>query len=255
MGPITAVTLNGSGGGLAVLALMLGLLVLNFIAVTKVITKAGYSYRWIYVPLTPVILWCASVILLAVDARTAVFDGTTVSVPVGLGNFFVLQALDFLSLFVTWVFFLIFAFSTWPVSTGRGGPPVPPPGAPGAPFPHRSAVPVPVGAPAEGAAGPGPGPAPGPGPGPGASAPPAVAAPLAPAPRTTAGAPAPPPKSASDVIYCSWCGKQRARNAQAIHHCGSMERPAAFCMNCGTPLDEGAPACASCGTAATQLSR
>ena len=77
---------------------------------------------------------------------------------------------------------------------------------------------------------------------------------LAPAPRTMAGAPASPPESASDVIYCSWCGKQRARNAQAIHHCGSRERPAAFCMGCGTPLEEGAPGCASCGTAATQLS-
>ncbi len=137
MGPITAVTLNGSGHGVVVLALTLGLLVLNFFAVTKVITKAGYSYRWIYVPLTPVVLWCASVILLAVDVRTAVVDGTTASVPASLGNFFILEALDFVSLFVTWVFFLIFAFSTWPVSTGRGGPPVPPPGAPGSPFPHR----------------------------------------------------------------------------------------------------------------------
>ncbi len=248
MGPITAVTLNGSGHGVVVLALTLGLLVLNFFAVAKVITKAGYSYRWIYVPLTPVVLWCASVVLLAVDVRTAVVGGTTASVPASLGNFFILEALDFVSLFVTWVFFLIFAFSTWPVSTGRGGPPVPPPGSPGSPFPHRRAEPVPVGAPAGGGGGPGPGP--------GADAPasPTAAAPFVPAPRSRAGAASPQPEGASEVIYCSWCGKQRARNAQAIHHCGSMERPAAFCMGCGTPLEEGAPSCASCGTATTQLS-
>ena len=44
MGPIDAVTLSGSGRGLVVLGIMLGLLVLNFFAVTKIVTKAGYSY-------------------------------------------------------------------------------------------------------------------------------------------------------------------------------------------------------------------
>ena len=36
-----------------------------------------------------------------------------------LGNFALLQAVDVLSVIVTWVFFLIFAFSTWPVSLAR----------------------------------------------------------------------------------------------------------------------------------------
>ena len=58
----------------------------------------------------------------------------------------------------------------------------------------------------------------------------------APSPRPNAGAapPSPQPDNGSDVIYCSWCGKQRAVNAQAIHHCGSMERPSVYCMRCGT---------------------
>jgi zinc ribbon protein len=64
-----------------------------------------------------------------------------------------------------------------------------------------------------------------------------------------------PTKDESGVIYCSWCGKQRAVNAQSIHHCGSMERPVAFCMSCGTSFEEGATACTSCGTLATQVSR
>jgi hypothetical protein len=57
------------------------------------------------------------------------------------------------------------------------------------------------------------------------------------------------------VIYCSWCGKERAINALAIHHCGSLDRPAVYCMNCGTPLEHGAVSCASCGTPASEISR
>ena len=62
------------------------------------------------------------------------------------------------------------------------------------------------------------------------------------------------PNSESDVIYCSWCGKQRAVDAQSIHYCGSMERPSVYCMTCGTAL-EGAATCTSCGTPATKISR
>jgi hypothetical protein len=71
----------------------------------------------------------------------------------------------------------------------------------------------------------------------------------------------PPPPSATPVhadetrtIYCSWCGKARSANAAAIHHCGSKDRPAVYCMNCGTPFDAGAAHCTSCGTSVTQLS-
>jgi hypothetical protein len=82
----------------------------------------------------------------------------------------------------------------------------------------------------------------------------AVAIASPPAPDHMAGSPALQPVNGSDVIYCSWCGKQRAVNAPAIHYCGSMERPAVYCMNCGTSLEEGAAAC-SCGTPTTKISR
>jgi len=74
-----------------------------------------------------------------------------------------------------------------------------------------------------------------------------------PAPVIVAGSAA-PTVNESDVIYCSWCGKQRAVNAQAIHYCGSMERPVVYCMNCGTSLEQGAAAC-SCGTPVAKTSR
>jgi hypothetical protein len=63
------------------------------------------------------------------------------------------------------------------------------------------------------------------------------------------------PEKVGGVIYCSWCGKERAVNANAIHYCGSMERPAVYCMNCGTSFEEGAASCTACGTPATKLSR
>ncbi len=56
------------------------------------------------------------------------------------------------------------------------------------------------------------------------------------------------------VIYCSWCRTQREADAPAIHYCGSMERPAVYCMNCGSELGNEAN-CATCGTPATQISR
>jgi hypothetical protein len=81
--------------------------------------------------------------------------------------------------------------------------------------------------------------------------------PTAPSPRSTVALAVPPssrPENGSDVIYCSWCGKQRAVDAQSIHYCGSMERPSVYCMTCGTAL-EGAATCTSCGTPATKISR
>jgi hypothetical protein len=94
------------------------------------------------------------------------------------------------------------------------------------------------------------------GPGPAAATPngaPATAS--SPPPPTTTGSSASQPENGSDVIYCSWCGKQRAVNAQAIHYCGSMQRPVAYCMKCGASLEEGAVTCTPCGTPTTQISR
>ena len=77
----------------------------------------------------------------------------------------------------------------------------------------------------------------------------------APAPVAAAESRAAQSENGSDVVYCSWCGKQRAVNAESIHYCGSMERPVVYCMQCGTPFGEGAAVCASCGTPVTKISR
>lgn len=190
-----------------------------------------------------VFLWLMSIVLLAVDVRSVVIGGATVSAPVTLANFKILEILDFLSVFVTWVFFLIFAFSDGPVSTQRREPtrplanqpadfayagqaqhrPIPPPGYPGTVVAGPATAHVVAGA-----------------------------CPLTPGTFENA---APQPAKQPQVIFCSWCGKERAVNAQAIHHCGSRDRPAVHCMNCGTLFEDGATNYASCGTPVTQLSR
>jgi len=108
----------------------------------------------------------------------------------------------------------------------------------------RTTMPVPAGVASSG----------GPNAGPGAPTGTSAVAP-SPVQNTMGGPPASDSGDTSRVIYCSWCGKQRALDAEAIHHCGSMDRPAVYCMNCGTSREEGAPSCASCGTPATLLSR
>jgi hypothetical protein len=236
MRPIEAIALGQSARGITDLVILLGILALNFFAVAKIITKAGYSPRWIWVPLTPVCLWFFTLILLAVDVRTIVLgrDAT-----VSLGNFALLQVVDVLSIIVTWVFFLIFAFSTWPVSLARRE---------ARSFeadPRTTFVPAArsrAGAPALTPDIPGSG---------AATTTPAHSRPV---PASTQTRPLPSVEK-SRIIYCSWCGNQRASDAVAIHHCGSLDRPAVYCMNCGTPLGSGAPTCTSCGTPATSVSR
>jgi hypothetical protein len=239
MGPIEAVSLSQSAGGIRDFIVTIILLLLNFWAVSKIITKAGYSAKWIVVPLTPVCLWFISLLVLILDARSLVVGDTTVSVPVSLGNFEALQILDVLSVVVTWVFFIIFAFSNWPVSAS--------PRMPRASFTNQPTAFVPTGqVPVHTPASP---PMPPP-----THVPPNSAAAASSMPGT-AQLPAPPTEVKRTTIFCSWCGKERAVDAQALHHCGSKERPVVYCMNCGTPFEAGASNCASCGTPTTQVSR
>lgn len=46
-------------------------------------------------------------------------------------------------------------------------------------------------------------------------------------------------------MYCQWCGKEL--DELAIHHCGSADRPPAYCRQDGQALAPGAAACAVCG--------
>jgi hypothetical protein len=104
------------------------------------------------------------------------------------------------------VMFLVFAFGKWPIQTrlenaerGRSGGYAPPQFVPAGPGPTSAPVAMPPG-----------------------QFPPPAAPPVQP--------------DASRTIYCSWCGKSRAADAQAIHHCGAKDRPVLYCRNLGLPL-------------------
>ncbi len=239
-----AAVLASAAGGIVGLVIFLGLSALNFFAIRQIIMKAGYSRNWIVVPLTPVLLVMVTFIVQIVDLNNAVRNGTALTFGSNLGNLKILVGLDLLTAFGAWVFFLIFSFSAWPVSSQarqlrpvasvRRKPSAPagqtPPGVP----PRLSANPfdpelVQAMTNARGV-----------------SAPSMTMT----RPRTTLQTADPPA-----VIHCSWCGKQREVDAPAIHHCGPLDRPAVYCMDCGTPLRDGATKCGTCGTPATKVSK
>src|ERR1700683_2629454 len=56
MPTVAVLSVGNTAHGIVDLIILLGLLFLDFYAVTKIITKAGYSSKWILLPLTPVIL-------------------------------------------------------------------------------------------------------------------------------------------------------------------------------------------------------
>jgi hypothetical protein len=99
--------------GITVVALIL--MILNYVAIFKIITKAGYSGWWILLPLMPVFASIASYVVLdkvtcsplQPTCQVGSFDPTTTLV--------LLWILSGVSVFLSWIFFLVFAFSNWPV--------------------------------------------------------------------------------------------------------------------------------------------
>lgn len=207
-------------GGTALLV-SLAILVLNFWAVTRIIHQAGYSRSWVLVPLTPFVLFIAVAIDSVVSIRDFALGSTT-----GLSYFSnvgTLWSLFSISLFVTWIFFLVFAFSTWPASRSGGGP-ISGPAQPVEPYP--AATPTPT-----------------------ASVPRGVTRDYSP-PSTTAttstpgpSAPATPPTA---VKRCVWCAESLPGSRALFHDCGPKDRPPVYCAKCGSALTA-AGGCASCG--------
>jgi hypothetical protein len=230
---ITAV----SAGSWIELIIAIGAIALNYWAMTRIIAQAGYSPMWILLPLAPLVLTIISFFVLWSDLDAIVFGGSIGFF--GIEDIGFVFHLDQLSLVVNWAFFIVFAFSRWPVSEGRHTSSAAPPRAPDSfravppsgPVPSTPIAPEPAvvnrGMPQSAA---GPGPAPGP-----AADPPPVA---------SASAAAKP-----SAKYCAWCGESLPGNRALFHDCGPKDRPATFCKSCGTALAAGATQCASCGAA------
>lgn len=242
---------------LGYLCVWLLLATVNYFAISQIISKAGFSPWWVLCPITPLALVIILFLTLVIDAHTpSTFEpgGLTTTIEGAVALMYLIGITSFLN----WVLFLVFAFVRWPVQLaadgyGRRQPPLGPTFGPpsGQVSPPGFASPPPTPGPAMAT------------PAPAGS----VAAPVPAAPEAdgcaalyedplsvsvlTAEPPAPTPPA---TIFCSWCGEERASDSHAIHYCGPSDRPALYCLRCGTTLD-GAPACPSCGTPSTELSK
>jgi hypothetical protein len=227
MGVLTPIVASTTAGGWIELLIFIGAIVLNYWAMMRIITQAGYSSLWIVLPLAPMVLTITCYVLLWTDIHRIFFDQEFGFE--GFSNASLFWHLDELSIVLNWVFFIIFAFSTWPMS---GGHPrdrsMPEPSSPASATPSGPASRAPSGA--VNAVAPRAMPSSGAGPG------------SAPAPAATAAA---APKRVG-TQFCPWCGESLPGNRALFHDCGSKDRPETICKNCGTPFPAGSTQCVSC---------
>jgi len=223
----------------------LALVALNYVALAMIIKKAGYSLAWIILPLSPVILYVLAWARIFYDLFNTSYTPSGFAFPTALFHdeipAYLLLASGVAS-FVCWVFFLIFAFSSWPVLRTRRS---------FVTVDTAAAIPpstVPAGKPRTAAAAAAAGAAPSQPDGGSGVARTSLLQEERDEPAEAVAAPA-------QSIYCSWCGKERAADAVSIHHCGSKERPVRFCMRCGTAFSGDEVACDKCGTARSEISK
>jgi hypothetical protein len=105
---------SGGGAALGILILLVGvgISVLNYVAIFKIITKAGYSGWWILIPLAPPVAYAVSYAAVAhqinvyssADYPSAFWDQIV--------GWLILVGVTIL---IEWLFFYIFAFSDWPL--------------------------------------------------------------------------------------------------------------------------------------------
>ena len=220
---------------------------ITVIAIARIISRSGFSLLWILVPLLPIvltaILYTHQIHVLGPFAQPGGIETARLSPAfyvdalaadngfrfnAGLGALFYA---DLICTVASWLMFVAFAFSSWPVERSTGEPRrrnVERPET--ATFTNVTTVVPPQDLGEANAM---------------RFGRPATASPSASAPSTPASTPA-TRGNALTFRYCPWCGKEQAVNALAIHHCGPKNRPITHCSNCGTPFAPGATSCASC---------
>jgi hypothetical protein len=232
MGLLASSVASISIGDYVILAIYVAILVVNYFAISLIIGKAGFSRAWIILPLIPVGLTIAGYVILYHDFHEIFTNGSFGVVRPNSDG--LIWELDLLSIFVNWVFFIIFATIRWPVADGRSD------------FGRskKSSIEqaaVQVGASAT--------PTLGPRRSPGVPARSASTAVAAPATSTTPeSVTASPSAGTRGKNHCIWCGEVLPGNRALFHNCGSKDRPAAFCRDCGDALVDGSSSCANCGS-------
>lgn len=218
-------------------------IVVTFVAVSVIITKAGFSRGWIIVPLAPLAAWIATLVEAKLQLHTFVvfwdlapFYPHTISL---------LLEIDKITIVASWVFLLAFALARWPVAVTSA--PADAKTKPGPRRPVRSAGDVaPAAAPtsspraAPTLAGRYPLPK-----GPGFGTLGFVAGPGA-ATHEAASNVATKPRGNQLANYCARCGESIPGNRALAHGCPNAGLPATFCRYCGKAIPEGAAICPAC---------
>lgn len=211
--------------GLIMFLLAIAAFVVTVVAFVKILSQAGYSGWWVLLPFIT--------FFVEIAAALAINSSPPTSLNGAFNRLGLLAVIDLLGFLVNWGAFLVFAFSTWPV-TKEAARRSPAPAAYFAPRPTVASVPPAVStAPSTSAAPPG-----------SAGAAESATSDVE-APPSSHESPRPPGAPAS---YCVWCGKAQEANALALHYCGSTDRAPLYCRACGSALAEGSATCSSCGT-------
>jgi len=225
--------------------------IITVFAFARLIVKAGFSPIWIMVPLIPIFLTIALYYNevhrlgpfgqgIGIDfsrlGPAFYFDALAADNGFGSSGLGVVFYLDLISTIATWLMFLVFAFSAWPVERATGSrretlverptmstfvnvaPVVPSPVMEDANARRFER--------------------------------PDQAAPVSPVVARFGATANSPTTENPKVQYCQWCAKEQVVNALAIHHCGPKDRPAAYCRDCGTAFAPGATSCFSCSSTA-----
>ena len=226
MGLLTPLIASTSVRGWIELLILIGLLFLNYWATMRIITQAGYSARWIVIPVAPLVLTIVCYVIFWNDVH-GIYFGNTFGFG-GANNVSLYWHLDEISVLLNWLFYIVFAFSRWPGSGTRRSPDVDVPqapsslgappssaartAAPSAPRPVVRVMPASPGGPAAG-------------------------------PTNVAGAPTSNQPSAK---FCAWCGEALPGNRALFHDCGPKDRPETVCTNCGVAFPAGTSRCNTC---------
>jgi hypothetical protein len=220
-------------GGL-LLGLTVAGLVLNYIAIATIVSKAGYAWVWVIVPLTPFALFVACIADLYRELHTLAVGGSYGFL--GLSSIGVLWHAFLISLAVNWLMFFVFAFSRWPTV------------APRTPKSEKKSKAQLAAAPSQGFS-----PAdmssrtskrfPSGGPGFTTNAPAETSGDTA-----AVATAAPVVATSSPVKRCVWCGEALPGSRALFHDCGPTDRPAVYCATCGNALAASGQ-CPTCGAA------
>jgi hypothetical protein len=111
---MATVLVDGIAVSVVFIIVAIGLIVLNVVALVKIVSKAGYSGAWVLVTFVPIVAWIAtSAIVYSRYNSIANVDGYTTSFDAA--TFIWAWVVDAAAYLVPWIFFLILAFSDWPV--------------------------------------------------------------------------------------------------------------------------------------------